>query len=131
VAGVWSEARHGGGSGMAEATVPEIWVLLEDEGGVVESLAHGVQRTRTIASKNHGPGEKILHRKTIRIKLNGTIIIDSELPNGNKIFDNIRNDKNIIEIQRFGGRVDGFATSVCDRNRRTVSDGNKLRVGGF
>jgi hypothetical protein len=98
VAGVWSEARHGGVSGVAEATVPEIWVLLEDEGCMMESLTHGVERAGTIASKNHGPGEKILHRETIRIKLNGTIIVDSKLPNIDKIFDNVRNDKNIIEI---------------------------------
>jgi hypothetical protein len=51
-----------------------------------------------VASKNHSPGKKILHRETIKIKLNGTIVIDSEFPNRNKIFDNVRNDKNIIEI---------------------------------
>jgi hypothetical protein len=98
MAGMWSEARHGGVSGVAEATVPDIWVLLEDEGCMMESLTHGVERAGAIASKNHGPGEKILHRETIRIKLNGTIIVDSKLPNRDKIFDNVRNNKNIIEI---------------------------------
>ena len=67
----------------AEATVPKIWVLLEDEGGVVKSLAHGVEWSGAIASKHHGPGEKVLHRETIRIKLDRTRIIDSELSNRN------------------------------------------------
>jgi hypothetical protein len=90
---------------VAEAAVPKVRMVLEDEGGMVESLAHGVQWAGTIASKNHGPGEKILHRKTIRIKLDRTIIIDSELSNRNQIFDNVRNDKNIVKIEWFGGRV--------------------------
>jgi hypothetical protein len=63
---------------------------------MMESLAHGVERTGAIASKHHGPGEKILHRETIRVKLNGTMVIDSELPNRNQIFNNVRNNKNII-----------------------------------
>jgi hypothetical protein len=76
--------------------VPKVRVVLEDEGGMVESLAHRIQWSGTIASKNHGPGEKILHRKTIRVKLDRTGIIDSELPNRNQIFDNVRDDKNIV-----------------------------------
>jgi hypothetical protein len=63
---------------------------------MMESLAHGVEWTGAIASKHHGPGEKILHRETIRVKLNGTMVIDSELPNRNQIFNNVRNNKNII-----------------------------------
>jgi hypothetical protein len=63
--------------------------------------------------------------------LNGTIIVDSKLPNRDKIFDNVGNNKNIIEIERFGGRVDGFTTSVSDRNRGAVSDRDKLRGRGF
>jgi hypothetical protein len=96
MASMWSKTRHGGASGVAEATVPKVGVLVEDEGGMVKSLAHGVEWTGAIASKHHGPCEKILHRETIRIKLNGTIIIDGELPNINQIFNNIRDNKNVI-----------------------------------
>jgi hypothetical protein len=83
VADVWSKARHGGGAGVTESTVPEIRVLLENEGGMVKCLAHGVEWSGAIASKHHGPGEKVLHRETIRIKLDRTRIINSELTNKN------------------------------------------------
>ena len=61
---------------------------------------HGVEGSRAVASKNQGPGEKILHRKTIRVKFNGARIINGELTNRSKIFDNLRNDENIAKVKR-------------------------------
>jgi hypothetical protein len=46
----------------------------------------------TIASEDHGPGRKGLHGKTKRIKFNGIEIINGELANGNKVFDNMGNN---------------------------------------
>jgi hypothetical protein len=54
-----------------------------------------VKVTRTIAPGDHAPGLKILHRKTKRIKLNGTVVISGKAANGNQILNNARSDKNI------------------------------------
>jgi hypothetical protein len=54
--------------------------------------SEGVEWAGAIASKNHGLGEKILHSETERVKFNGAKIIDSELTNRNKVFDNMRNN---------------------------------------
>ena len=43
---------------------------------------------------------KILDRKTNRVKLNGTIVVNSELTNGNKILDEVQSDKNIRKMKR-------------------------------
>jgi hypothetical protein len=56
---------------MSKAAMPKL------EGGCgEESLsfwwAEGVEGSRTIASKNHGLGEKILHSETERVKFNRT-----------------------------------------------------------
>jgi hypothetical protein len=55
-------------------------------------LANWVERTGAIASKNHGPGEKILHRETIGIKFNRDRVISCKLTNRDKIFDDLWNN---------------------------------------
>ena len=60
--------------------------------------ADGVEGTRAISSKNHGPGMKILHSETKRVKGNGTIVVDGELSKRDKIFNNMRNNKNITKM---------------------------------
>ena len=42
-----------------------------------------VEVARAIAPGDHVPGLQILHRKTKRIKLNGTIIVGGKATNGN------------------------------------------------
>ena len=64
------------------------------DGGGEKSLSLGgaagwVEWTGAIASKNHGLGDKILHRETKRIKFNGAKIVDGELANRYKIFNNV------------------------------------------
>jgi hypothetical protein len=54
----------------------------------------------TIASKNFTPRKKFPHRKTKRIKIDGAIIISSELTNRDKIFNNARCNKNIAKMKR-------------------------------
>jgi hypothetical protein len=46
----------------------------------------GVEGSSTIASKNHGLGEKILHSETKCLKFNRAKVIDSELADRNNIF---------------------------------------------
>ena len=61
-------------------------------------LVEGVEWAGAIASKNHGPGKKILHRKTIWIKFNGTRVIGSKLTDGDKIFDYLWNNEDITKM---------------------------------
>ena len=61
--------------------------------GFMAGLADWIEGTGAIASKNHDPGEKILHRETIRVKFDGTRVASGELTNRNKIFDNLWNDE--------------------------------------
>jgi hypothetical protein len=84
-------------------------------------VAEGVERARTIASKNHGFGKKILHRETEGVKFNRRKIIDDELSNKNKVFDDVRNNKNIAEEKIFGGEGKGVRAGVSNRKRCTIA----------
>jgi hypothetical protein len=53
----------------------------------------------TIASKKLRPRKNALHRKTKRIKIYRTIIISSELVDGDKIFNYARGNNNIMEMK--------------------------------
>jgi hypothetical protein len=48
-------------------------------------MTDGVEQTRTIASKNHDPGMKILHRETKWVKLDRTIIVNGQLADGKRV----------------------------------------------
>jgi hypothetical protein len=87
-------------TGVTEATMPNI----VRGGGCGESTARWVleriKLPRTIASKKFTPRKKIPHKKTKRIKIDGAIIISSELTNRDKIFNNARCNKNIMKMKR-------------------------------
>jgi hypothetical protein len=78
-------------TGMTEATMPNI----VRGGGCGESTG-----PCTIASKKFTPRKKVPHRKTKRIKIDGAIIISSELTNEDKFFNNARCNKNIAKMKR-------------------------------
>jgi hypothetical protein len=59
-----------------------------------------IKLPRTIASKKFTLRKKVLHKKTKRIKIDGAIIISSEVTNGDKIFNNARCNKNITKMKR-------------------------------
>jgi hypothetical protein len=59
-----------------------------------------IKLPRTIASKKFTPRKKVPYRKTKRIKIDGAIIISSELTNRDKIFNNARCNKNIAKMKR-------------------------------
>jgi hypothetical protein len=86
-------------TGMTEATMPNI----VRGGGCGESMGRRVleriKLPRTIASKKFTPRKKVPHGKTKRIKIDGAIIISSELTNGDKIFNNARCNKNITKMK--------------------------------
>lgn len=82
---------------MSEPAMPEILRL--DAGG--EGMRRrwqpdGVEGTRTIAPDDLGPRAKILHRKTERIKFNGTEIVRGELTHGYEILNYARRNENIF-----------------------------------
>jgi hypothetical protein len=62
----------------------------------------GVERPETIAPGESGLGTQILHREAKRVKLNGTVVINGELSNGDKILNNIRSNKNVNMKKRTG-----------------------------
>jgi hypothetical protein len=87
-------------TGVTEATMPNI----VRGGGCGESMGRQVleriKLPRTIASKKFMPRKKVPNRKTKRIKIDGAIIISSELTNSDKIFNNARCNKNITKMKR-------------------------------
>jgi hypothetical protein len=87
-------------TGVTEATMPNI----VRGGGCGESMGRRVleriKLPRTIASKKFTPRKQIPHRKTKRIKIDGAIIISSELTNRDNFFNNARCNKNITKMKR-------------------------------
>jgi hypothetical protein len=59
-----------------------------------------VEAPDAVTSGKRGLGGQILHRKTIRVKLNGTRTVGGEPINRKEIMDDMRGYKNIIEIER-------------------------------
>jgi hypothetical protein len=60
-------------------------------------------------------GFEVVHRNTRRIKFNITFIINSELSNENKIFNEVRRNKNIIFVKRTTYGRKGDRAGVSDR----------------
>jgi hypothetical protein len=55
------------------------------------------------------------------VKFNRAKIIDGELSNRNKIFDDVRNNKNIAEEKIFRVEGKGVRASVSNRKRCTIA----------
>jgi hypothetical protein len=54
-----------------------------------------VERPGAVTPNEKGPGGKILHRKTKRVKLHGTRVVSSELTDGKKILNSVGSNKNV------------------------------------
>lgn len=85
----------------------------------------GIEVARAIAAKNLLAGAKVLHRKTRRVKFDGTIIISSKLANRNEIFNELWSYKSISKVERCV-RKHGM-TNTTNRKKRTITDDNMLR----
>jgi hypothetical protein len=57
--------------------------------------AKRVERPRAVTPSEKGPGGKILHRKTKRVKLHGTRVVSSKLTDVKKILNNVGSNKNV------------------------------------
>jgi hypothetical protein len=53
----------------------------------------------TIAAKDHATSLQVLHRKTKSVKLNRTRIVASKFANRQKIANQVRNKKHMIEFE--------------------------------
>jgi hypothetical protein len=54
-----------------------------------------VERSGAVTPSEKGPGGKILHRKTKRVKLHGTRVVSSKLTDGKKILNDVGGNKNV------------------------------------
>ncbi|GJT14615.1 hypothetical protein Tco_0861657 [Tanacetum coccineum] len=59
-----------------------------------------IKIARAVTSKEDVASQEILHRKMKRVKFNSVIIIFSKLTNGNKVFNDVRSDKNIMQVAK-------------------------------
>jgi hypothetical protein len=57
--------------------------------------AKRVEGPWAVTSSEKGPGGKILHRQTKRIKLHRTRVVSSELTNRKKILNDVGGDKDV------------------------------------
>jgi hypothetical protein len=85
---------------MTETTMPQ--GRRHGEGGCAAGggREERVEVTRAIAPGDHAPCLKILHREAKRVKLDRTVIINSEAANGNQVLNNAGGHKNIIKYKR-------------------------------
>jgi hypothetical protein len=58
-----------------------------------------VDVTRTIAPGDHVPSSQILHRKTKRIKLDGTIIVGGKTTNRNQVLNDVGDTKTLLRTR--------------------------------
>jgi hypothetical protein len=54
-----------------------------------------VERPGAVTPSEKGPGGKIIHRQTKRVKLHRTRVVSNELSNGKKILNDVGCDKDV------------------------------------
>jgi hypothetical protein len=87
-------------TGVTEAAMPNIVRGSGCGESMGRRMLERIKLHRTIASKKLTPREKGPSQKNKRVKIDGAIIISSELTNKDKIFNNARCNKNITKIKR-------------------------------
>jgi hypothetical protein len=75
--------EHGGGGGWS----------------TTRTARKRVEIPLTIAAKDHATSLQVLHRKTKSVKLNRTRIVASKFANRQKIANQVRNKKHMIEFE--------------------------------
>ena len=95
-------------------------------------ITDGVEVALTIAAKHHLLRRRILNGKTEGVKLDGTVIVTSELSNGKKV-TNYMGNKDIIKGKFSGGCMKKGVAARCDGKARTIANSDSRvrgRVGG-
>jgi hypothetical protein len=107
---------------MAKTGVPKVDTGAEGEwtagGGGVR--ANRVEIAGAVTSVEEHPGTTILDRETKSVKFHSHRVFTTERLNGNKIFNQVRRNKNIMERERSG--------SGRKRDRTSVSNGKSMTV---
>src|SRR6266540_3202310 len=93
---------------VTKATMPDCGRRGDGE-GCRRRWMEGVEVATAIAPDDFSTSAKILYRKTKGIKLNRTIIVKCELTDRNKIFNDGRSNKDIVEVK---GSI-GCGQDVC------------------
>jgi hypothetical protein len=99
--GAAGELGHHIATGVTETTMPS-----DRRGGRCKNMwgrgrcrgsrqTKCVERLGAVTPSEKGPGGKILHRKTKRVKFHGTRVVSSELTDGKKILNDMRGYKNV------------------------------------
>jgi hypothetical protein len=118
-------------SWVAETTMPGVGGGGGDQDGRSRRAggrrAERVEGPGAVTSDEWGPGGQILHRKTRRVKLNGTGIVGSEPTNRKEIVSDVRGDKNVVEIERSG---ENRGTYRGDQKSGTIPNDDRSGVGG-
>jgi hypothetical protein len=99
--GAAEELEHHITTGVTETTMPSH----RRGGGCKNRWSRGrcsgsrqakcVERLGAVTPSEKGPGGKILHRETKRVKLHGTRVVSSELTDVKKILNNVGSNKNV------------------------------------
>ena len=85
-----------------------------------------VEVVTTIGPQKHLLGVKILHGKAKGVKFDITQIIASKFTIGDEILENVRRQKNMVEIKRFRRKVS--STSGKHMEARAITDYNMTSV---
>jgi len=83
--------------------------------------AQRVEITMAITSEHLRPGRKILDRKTGGVKFNRDIVITGEATNTDQILNKVRRNKNVVQMEGFGGSGNECVCLVRDRQPSTIA----------
>jgi hypothetical protein len=85
-------------AGVSKSPVPEIAGHGESQMVSFAAVAmEGIQTAHAIRAHKKSPGSRVLHRETKGIKLHR--IITGEFVCANEVFDNVRRDKDVVEVE--------------------------------
>jgi hypothetical protein len=99
--GTTGELGHHITPGVAETTMPshrrnDRCKNMRGRGGCTGSKqAKRVEGAGAVTPSEKGPGGKILHRQTKRVKLHRTRVVSSELTDGKKILNDVGGNKDV------------------------------------
>jgi len=72
--------------------------------------AQGVEVAMAVTLEHLHPGRKILDRKTGWVKLNRDIVVTGEATDTDQVFNKMRGNENVVQVERCSGSGNG---SVC------------------
>jgi hypothetical protein len=111
---------------MSEPSMPELGRRGDHQAMVLGSSgAEWIQFSGGVTSEKNRPRSKILDREAINVKLHSHRIITSQCANRNKVLDQGRANKNIVQLKRSSRSWNGDGADVAHgvHDEILVSDG--------